>query len=32
MLRRYIEPIGWFATVLLAALVGWVIWRARQGV
>jgi membrane protein YqaA with SNARE-associated domain len=32
MLRRYIEPIGWIATVLLLALVAWVIWKARQGV
>ena len=32
VLRRYIEPIGWAATVLLVALVAWVIWRARQGV
>jgi len=31
-LRRYIEPIGWIATVLLVALVAWVVWRARQGV
>lgn len=31
MLRRYIEPIGWVATVLLAALIAWVIWKARQG-
>ena len=32
VLRRYIEPIGWAATVLLVALVAWVIWKARQGV
>jgi membrane protein YqaA with SNARE-associated domain len=31
-LRRYIEPVGWFATALLAALVAWLVWRARQGV
>jgi membrane protein YqaA with SNARE-associated domain len=31
MLRRYIEPIGWAATALLAALVGWLIWRAQLG-
>lgn len=31
-LRRYIEPIGWFATVLLAGLAAWLVWRARQGV
>jgi membrane protein YqaA with SNARE-associated domain len=29
-LRRYIEPIGWAACVLLVALVGWLIWHARQ--
>ena len=32
VLRRYIEPIGWIATVLLLALIAWVIWKARQGV
>lgn len=31
-LRRYIEPVGWIATALLAALVAWLVWRARQGV
>ncbi|HEY1141014.1 MAG TPA: DedA family protein [Lysobacter sp.] len=31
-LRRYIEPVGWFATLLLAALVAWLVWRAKQGV
>ncbi len=30
-LRRYIEPIGWIALALLAAAVGWLIWRAQQG-
>ncbi len=28
-LRRYIEPVGWLATVLVAALVTWVIWKAK---
>ena len=28
-LRRYIEPVGWVATVLVAALVTWVIWKAK---
>ena len=28
--RRYIEPIGWAACVLLVGLVGWLIWHARQ--
>lgn len=32
VLRRYIEPVGWIATVLLAALIAWLVWRARQGV
>jgi membrane protein YqaA with SNARE-associated domain len=31
-LRRYIEPVGWIATALLAALIAWIVWRARQGV
>lgn len=30
-LRRYIEPIGWVAMVLLAAALGWLVWRAQQG-
>ena len=30
-LRRYIEPIGWAACVLLVGLVGWLIWHAQQG-
>ena len=30
-LRRYIEPIGWVALVLLAAALGWLVWRAQQG-
>ncbi|MFC3551109.1 YqaA family protein [Lysobacter cavernae] len=28
-LRRYIEPIGWAATLLLAALVAWLVWKAK---
>lgn len=28
-LRRYIEPIGWAASVLLAAAVVWVIWKTQ---
>ena len=27
-LHRYIEPIGWVALALLAALVGYLIWKA----
>ncbi len=28
-LRRWIEPLGWIATALLAGLVAWVVWRAK---
>lgn len=28
-LRRWIEPLGWVATVLVAALVAWLVWRAK---
>jgi len=28
-LRRYIEPIGWVALALLAAVVGWLLWRSQ---
>ncbi|WP_166206471.1 YqaA family protein [Cognatiluteimonas telluris] len=28
-LRRYIEPLGWIALALIAALVGYVVWRSR---
>ena len=31
MLHKYIEPIGWFALVLLAALIGFLVWKARGG-
>lgn len=27
-LRRWIEPVGWVALLLLAALIGWLAWRA----
>jgi len=30
-LRRYIEPIGWIAMVLLLAGIGWLIWRTQAG-
>jgi len=30
-LRRYIEPIGWIALVLLAAALGWLILHTRNG-
>lgn len=26
-LHKYIEPIGWTAMVLLAGVVGWLVWR-----
>lgn len=28
-LRRYIEPIGWAAMLLLAGVVGWLVWKAH---
>jgi len=31
MLHKYIEPIGWIAMVLLLALVGWAVMKARGG-
>jgi membrane protein YqaA with SNARE-associated domain len=30
-LHRWIEPVGWVATVLLAGLVAWLGWRAYAG-
>ena len=30
-LHRWIEPVGWIALLLLAALVGWLGWRAYAG-
>ncbi|MGJ7903590.1 YqaA family protein [Lysobacter sp. 1R34A] len=30
-LRRYIEPIGWIATAIIAVAVVWLIWRSQQG-
>jgi len=30
-LRRYIEPIGWIALVLLVAAIGWLVWKAQFG-
>jgi membrane protein YqaA with SNARE-associated domain len=29
-LRRYIEPIGWTALLVLAAALAWLVWRALQ--
>ena len=28
-LHKYIEPIGWFALVLLAAIIGWLLLRGH---
>ena len=28
-MRRWIEPVGWIATVLVIVLVGWLVWRAK---
>lgn len=28
-LRRYIEPIGWTAMILLLAVFGWLLWRTQ---
>ena len=30
-LRRWIEPLGWIATVVLLGLAGWLVWRAKFG-
>lgn len=30
-LRRYIEPIGWIASALLVAALGWLVWKAQFG-
>jgi len=30
-LHRWIEPIGWIGLLLLAALVGWLMWRGLHG-
>lgn len=30
-LRRYIEPVGWAATVLVVGLIGWLVVRAQAG-
>jgi membrane protein YqaA with SNARE-associated domain len=28
-LRRWIEPLGWIATLLVAAAVAWLVWRTK---
>jgi len=28
-LRRYIEPIGWIALAIIAAAIGYLVWRSR---
>lgn len=30
-LRRWIEPVGWAAMVLVLGAVGWLAWRSQQG-
>jgi membrane protein YqaA with SNARE-associated domain len=30
-LHRHIEPVGWGALVVLAGLVGWLVWRGSTG-
>jgi membrane protein YqaA with SNARE-associated domain len=30
-LRRYIEPIGWGASVLLVGLIGYLVWKTHNG-
>jgi membrane protein YqaA with SNARE-associated domain len=30
-LHRWIEPLGWIASVILFALIGWLIWRTKFG-
>ena len=30
-LHRWIEPIGWMAVALLAAIAGYLVWRAQGG-
>lgn len=29
-LRRYIEPIGWIATAIVALAIAWLVWRSQQ--
>jgi membrane protein YqaA with SNARE-associated domain len=31
MLHRWIEPVGWIVLLLLAAIVGWLVWRGMHG-
>lgn len=30
-LHRWIEPLGWIASVILLGLAGWLVWRAKFG-
>ncbi|MEO8743217.1 MAG: YqaA family protein [Lysobacteraceae bacterium] len=30
-LHRWIEPIGWIALLLLAVVIGWLLWRGMHG-
>ena len=29
MLRRWIEPVGWAATVLVLGAIGWLVWKSQ---
>jgi membrane protein YqaA with SNARE-associated domain len=31
VLHRHIEPVGWTALALLAAAIGWLVWRGVSG-
>lgn len=30
-LRRWIEPVGWIASILLLAVLAWLVWKAENG-
>lgn len=30
-LRRWIEPVGWIASLLFLGVVGWLVWRGTHG-
>jgi hypothetical protein len=30
-LHRWIEPVGWIASALLLALIGYLVWRMQTG-
>ena len=31
MLRRWIEPLGWLATLLVVTALAWLAWKWQQG-